>query len=76
LVHFVSEDADALVGLGELLHRPPCAVFGAVVDDDEFRDFRAGQNFFNDQMKRFFFVVNGDDDAKASGRDFDWDHRW
>jgi hypothetical protein len=69
LVDLMGEDADAVVGLGELLHGVPCTVFGAIVDHHELRDLGSGKDFLDDEVKRAFLVVDGDDDAKAAGGD-------
>jgi hypothetical protein len=70
----MGEDADAVVGLGKSLHGLPGAVFGTIVDDDQLRDFRAREDFFDDEVEGLFLIVNGNDDAKATGRDFDGVH--
>lgn len=74
LVDLVGENADAVVGLGEGLHGLPSAVFGTIIDHHQFRDFGAGEDFFDDDMERLFLVVNGDDDTEAAGWDFDGVH--
>ena len=74
LIHLMGENADACIGLGELLHGLPGAVLRAIVDHHQFANFGAGQDAFDDEVQGLFLVVDGHDNSETGGRDFNGVH--
>ena len=63
LIHGVLENPDAGIAGRKFLHGLPSAISRAVVHHHQLADFRPGEDSTDNDVQRFFLIINRNHDA-------------